>query len=109
MSVTATSVPNVLRVSFSQRETDFEQVEIICFVRHDGAGGLELNYSHHVSRTRPVSYGPWEHETVMRQSLTPALSTALDTGTMFELWSAFRSRTRILPAEPSCNLAEVSW
>lgn len=108
MPVTATNVPDVLRVSFAQRDGDFEQAEVVCFVRHDGQGGIELNYSHHVFRSRPVPHGPWD-ENKARQSLSPALTSLLRTGTMLELWSTFVARVRVLPAPLDAELSEVQW
>lgn len=109
MPVTATKLPGVLLVSFLLRDTDHDQVEIMCYVRHDGRGQLELNYSHHITRTRPVPHGPWTMEANSRHALNHLLSSTIETGVMAELWSSFRPKVRVLPAGLEEDIASVQW
>lgn len=97
MSVSACTTPDVLRVSFIVHRDSQLQYEVVCFVQVvDGI--VEINYSHHINRNRPVEKGPW-HETVNKRDLSPALIAEIEIGVMYELWSQFARKVQPLAPE----------
>jgi hypothetical protein len=90
MPVTATSNPDVIRVSFKTMSAALNEVEAVVFARAMDDGRVELHYSHQVFRERPIEDGPWdERETIQRTPLTPALSEQIRVGAMLEIFSRF--------------------
>lgn len=88
--VTATDKPDVLRVSFFEEETDKNRYEVVCLVEATNHGELKITYQHHAMQSRPTGSGSWEPEQILRHGkMTPALSAAIRSHVMYELFSTF--------------------
>lgn len=91
MPVTNTTTPNAFRVSFLEvdksdpSENSLFQSEIICVVRALDTGKIEINYAHHIQRSRNIPTGPWK-EKVARMPINPSLSAFIASNVMHELW-----------------------
>ncbi len=106
--VSATEVAGILRVAFKLSESEIDDNNVVCFVRAMEKG-IDICYSHTVSRSRPVGKGPWGPDTVMRMTLTPMLENTIRIGVMHELWGCCENRIRILPAPPNTSLKLINW
>jgi len=88
--VTATDNPRMLRVSFSEEETEKNRSEIVCMVEATLLGDLKIVYQHHASQSRPTGKGEWDPRFVVRHnSLSLALESNIRTHVMYELFSTF--------------------
>jgi hypothetical protein len=106
--ITCTSLPDVIRVQFVLSDQPTNQVDIVCYVRACDTG-LEINYSHHVSRTRQVPSGGWEKETPFRTGLTVANMAAIHFNVWQELQNVFGTRVRTLPADFGAPIEKVRF
>lgn len=102
MSVSATNVPDMLRVAYSCKISDKSEYEVVCYVRPIDTG-VEINYSHHIQRTRYAATSPWM-ENSTKLDLTPPLLGQIELCVMLEIWGRFERKVqpmsdRIEPAE----------
>lgn len=85
------------------------QSEAVVFIRAMETGKLELNYSHHVTRTRPTSSGSWSGSQQARLPLSPQLIAMIQSYAGVALFDYFLGRVRVFPALIGSPLESVKW
>ena len=111
MSVIATKIKNVVMVRFpapEKLENRHVEFDVVCYVRLDPTGTLEINYSHHVVRSRDASVGMFG-ENKSRMPLDATLHALVTIGVMQEFWSCVATTIRVLPADMATPLTEVEF
>lgn len=106
--VSATEVPNILRVTFTIDIGDQRQSEVVCFCRPDELR-LIIYYSHHIWRHRPTPTSEWENESAMRAPFTPQLESEIRIRVPYELWSALIKTVKVLPGEVGTKLSMLRF
>lgn len=111
MPVIATKLKNVVMVRFpapEKLENRHVEFDVVCYVRLDPTGVLEINYSHHVIRSRDANVGSFS-ESKSRMPLDAALHALVTIGVMQEFWSSVANVFRVLPGDINTPLTEVEF
>jgi hypothetical protein len=111
VSVIATKLKNVVMVRFpapEKMENRHVSFDVVCYLRLTPTGELEVNYSHHVIRTREGNSGPFG-EDKSRMPLDSSLIGLITIGTMQEFWSSMANVYRTLPGEFNIPISEVEF
>jgi len=106
--ISATEVPNILRVVFQTPISDNRQGEVICYVRTEGMR-LGIYYSHHVWRRRATPVSAWEDENTMRLPMSAQLESQIMVNVPYEIWSTLAKTVAVLPGAPGIELAAVPF
>jgi len=107
LPVTATKDKRVVRVSFiapPTSDSNNSESEIVTYVRLI-AGKLEINYSHHIIRSRSSPMGPHTDQLNYRMPYTSSVRAVVEAGVMHAFWAHFAPGSRVLPGEvgkPEC-------
>ena len=108
-SVTPTTVSGVYRVSFLLRDTERQREEVVCFVRADETGKLEINYSHTNHHARETTIGPWKDSVKTRVPINPILEALIRSHVSLLLTDYFFGKVRVLPGEIGASIETVKW
>jgi hypothetical protein len=109
--ISATHVPDLLRLSYKERETEMEKTEVVCYIRVFN-GRVEVNYSHHAFYGRSASNGPWSEKIKHRMQLEPSVTARMQYMVFHEFWNSFMGSLRVMstgPEELDSNLEKVRW
>ena len=108
--ISCTHRPDLLRVSFTAPvgPKDFHEAEIVCYLRVVDSG-LEINYVHHVMRTKSGAIGKYDNENIGRLPLDSILVAAIQVGVMYEVWSAISRSVRVVPAPMGTALHQIDF
>jgi hypothetical protein len=110
MPVTATSDPDVVKVSFQTSLSALSQIETIVYARAMDDGLVDLYYSHQVFRERNTEEAPWDpRETIQRTPLNRALSEQVRVGAMMELFNQFFGGLQVLSVPPGSDPVAFQW
>lgn len=109
-SVTPTAQENVFRVSFVLRMEEKIAEQIVCFIRANPLGSLDVYYSHNTHYARPIPAGPWKEQLRVRLSVSDGMWNLIRAETGMALLDFLVSReAHVLPGGIGDDLDKIDW
>ncbi len=111
MPVAATQIKNVVMVRFrapEKLENRHVEFDVVCYLRLEPSGTMEINYSHHIVRSRDATSGPYT-ESKLRMPFDSSLRSLVTLGVQQEFWASIAHTFRVMPGDLTTPLTEVEF